>query len=125
MLLSNFAHRRQQRESDCLVACADMVLNHLGISLGYQRLAKLLRAGPSFTPFSNLRYLESLRLSVTIRKHGDLSIFTPTIELGFVFFASVIFPLHVVLRSTTPVVHAILSCRGGDISWITKKLRRF
>jgi ABC-type bacteriocin/lantibiotic exporter with double-glycine peptidase domain len=82
MLLSNFVHRRQQRESDCLVACADMVLSHLAVPLGYQRLAKLLRAGPSFTPFSNLRYLESLRLSVTIHKHGDLSIFPPTIELG-------------------------------------------
>ena len=34
MLLSNFAHRRQQRESDCLVACADMALNHLGIHVG-------------------------------------------------------------------------------------------
>ena len=82
MLLSNFVHRRQQRESDCLVACAEMVLNHLGIQVRYQRLAKLLRAGPSFTPFSNLRYLGSLRLSVTIRKHGDLSIFAPIIELG-------------------------------------------
>jgi ABC-type bacteriocin/lantibiotic exporter with double-glycine peptidase domain len=82
MLLSNFAHRRQRRESDCLVACADMVLNHLGIQLGYQRLAKLLRAGPSFTPFSNLRFLASLRLSITLGEQGDVSLFAPYLDLG-------------------------------------------
>jgi ABC-type bacteriocin/lantibiotic exporter with double-glycine peptidase domain len=82
MLLSNFAHRRQQRESDCLVACADMALNHLGIQFSYKRLAKLLRAGPSYTPFGNLRYLEPLGLSVTLGQHGALSIFAPNIEVG-------------------------------------------
>jgi ABC-type bacteriocin/lantibiotic exporter with double-glycine peptidase domain len=82
MLLSNFAHRRQQRESDCLVACAEMVLNHIGIQLEYNRLAKLLRAGPSFTPFSNLRYLASLGLSITIGKDSDLSLFEQYIEVG-------------------------------------------
>jgi hypothetical protein len=63
MLLSNFTHKRQRRESDCLVACAEMVLNY--IPLNYTRLAKLLRAGPSFTPFTNLRYLAALRLAIT------------------------------------------------------------
>ena len=82
MLLSSFRHRRQQRESDCLVACADMALNHLGIQLDYQRLAKLLRAQPSFTPFSNLRYLQSLGLFVTIGQLGDLSLFEPNLEVG-------------------------------------------
>lgn len=82
MLLSNFGHRRQQRESDCLVACAEMVLNHLGLQIGYRRLAKLLRAGPSFTPFTHLRFLESLRLSITIGEHGDVSLFAPYLELG-------------------------------------------
>jgi ABC-type bacteriocin/lantibiotic exporter with double-glycine peptidase domain len=82
MLLSNFAHRRQRRESDCLVACAEMVLNHLDIQIGYKRLSRLLRTGPSFTPFTNLRYLEALRLSVSIGKEGDLSIFAPNLEMG-------------------------------------------
>lgn len=82
MLLSNFAHRRQQHESDCLVACTDMVLNHLGLQIGYSRLAKLLRVGPSFTPFTHLRYLESLRLSIYIANHGDVSIFEPNLLIG-------------------------------------------
>ncbi len=82
MLLSNFIHRRQRRESDCLVACAEMVLNHLGIQMNYQRLAKLLRAAPSFTPFSHLHYLETLGLSITIGQQGDTAIFAPSLERG-------------------------------------------
>ena len=77
MLLLNFVHRQQRHESDCLVACAEMVLNHLGIQLSYLRLAKLLRAGPSFTPFSNLRFLASLHLSITLGEQGDTALFEP------------------------------------------------
>jgi ABC-type bacteriocin/lantibiotic exporter with double-glycine peptidase domain len=82
MLLSNFTHRQQRRESDCLIACAEMVLNYLGIPLSHERLARLLRAGAAFTPFTNLRYLASLGLSITLGEHGDLSIFEPNLELG-------------------------------------------
>lgn len=82
MLLSNFGHRRQQRESDCLVACADMVLHHLGLAIRYPRLARLLRASPSFTPFRNLRYLEQLRLAVTLGNEGDLALFEHYLEIG-------------------------------------------
>jgi ABC-type bacteriocin/lantibiotic exporter with double-glycine peptidase domain len=80
MLLSNFAHRQQRRESDCLVACAEMVLDHLGIQISYQRLARILRAQPSFTPFSNLRFLEALGLSVSLAQ-GNPASFEPYIEL--------------------------------------------
>jgi hypothetical protein len=59
-----------------------MVLHHLGLTISYRRLAKLLRAGPSFTPFTHLRLLESLHLSIRIGQRGDLSIFAPTIESG-------------------------------------------
>jgi ABC-type bacteriocin/lantibiotic exporter with double-glycine peptidase domain len=82
MLLSNFRHRPQRHESDCLVTCAEMVLTYLGIQISYERLAKRLRAGPSFTPFSHLRYLETLGLSLTLGEQGDLSIFEPNIEVG-------------------------------------------
>src|SRR5262245_15867054 len=82
MLLSNFAHRRQQRESDCLAACAEMVLTYLEIPIGYQRLAKQLRAGPAFTPFGHLRYLGALGLSITLGEQGDVSIFEPNLEVG-------------------------------------------
>lgn len=82
MLLSNFTHRRQRRESDCLVACADMVLTYLGILLGYERVAKRLRAGIAFTPFGNLRYLDALGLFITLAEQGDLPVFEPNLELG-------------------------------------------
>lgn len=82
MLLLNFRHRQQQAESDCLVACTAMALEHLGITLSYDQLAKLLKAGPFFTPFGHLRYLEPLRLSLTLAKHGSLSIFEENIALA-------------------------------------------
>jgi hypothetical protein len=59
-----------------------MVLTYLGIPIGYQRLAKRLRAGASFTPFGNLRYLDALGLSITLGEQGDLSIFELNIEVG-------------------------------------------
>jgi hypothetical protein len=52
-------------------------------------LAKLLRAGPSFTPFGNLHYLASLRLALSIGKHGDLSIFEPNLTVGLAVIAGV------------------------------------
>ena len=82
MLLSQFKHRQQRLESDCLVACADMVLNHLGLTLNYARLAKILRAGAEFTPFSHLRYLEQLGLSVILEMQGEVSLFETYITLG-------------------------------------------
>lgn len=82
MLLSSFRHRQQQYESDCLVACAEMVLNYLGIEISYPQLARKLRAGSSFTPFGHLRYLESLGLFITMGEQGDLALFEPTLELG-------------------------------------------
>ena len=82
MLLSQFNHRQQRRESDCLVACAEMVLNHLGLSIEYTRLAKILRAGAEFTPFSHLRYLEQLGLSITLNTEGDVSLFESYIAVG-------------------------------------------
>lgn len=54
-----------------------MVLNHLGMPIEYKRLSRLFRVGPSFTPFTNLRYLDTLGLSVVQGKEGDISIFAP------------------------------------------------
>jgi hypothetical protein len=59
-----------------------MALTYLGIQLDYQRLAKLLRAQPAFTPFSNLRYLQALGLFITMGQWGDLSLFEANLELG-------------------------------------------
>lgn len=88
MLLSNFAHRRQRHESDCLVACAHMALEQIGIQIDYARLARLLRAGEQFTPFSNLRFLETLGLAVTLG-YGDSALFTRYLEVGLPVLVSV------------------------------------
>src|SRR5690349_14863074 len=82
MLLSQFKHSQQRREADCLVACADMVLTHLGLSIAYPRLAKILRAGAEFTPFSHLRYLEQLGLSVILGTQGEVALFETYIAVG-------------------------------------------
>lgn len=59
-----------------------MALMHLGLTLSYEQLSKLLRAGPLFTPFGHLRYLEPFHLSLTLAKHGTLAMFEQNIELG-------------------------------------------
>jgi len=82
MLLSNFIHKRQRLEADCLLACAEMALAHLDIELDEARLRKILRVGTEFTPFHHLRYLERLGLSISRGEQGDVSIFEAFIESG-------------------------------------------
>lgn len=82
MLLSNFIHRRQRLESDCLVACTQMVLDYLGVKKDYAHLRKILRSGPEFTPFSHLHYLQRLGLSITVGTNAEESIFETHIALG-------------------------------------------
>lgn len=82
MLLSSFIHKRQRLESDCLVACTQMVLDYLGVQKDYARLRKILRSGPEFTPFSHLRYVEQLGLSIMLGTQAEVSIFESHIALG-------------------------------------------
>lgn len=82
MLLSNFIHRQQRLESDCLVACTQMVLEYLGVQKDYNRLRKILRSGPEFTPFGHLRYLEQLGLSVTLGMQSEVAFFENLIGVG-------------------------------------------
>jgi ABC-type bacteriocin/lantibiotic exporter with double-glycine peptidase domain len=64
-------HYRQSGGGQCLPACARMVLAYLGFDLQEAKVAKLLRSYTFGTPASNIRYLESLGLSVTF---GPMSI---------------------------------------------------
>ncbi|MCA9998306.1 MAG: peptidase C39 family protein [Anaerolineales bacterium] len=66
------SHHKQQRQADCLAACAFMVLAYWQHPISYARLINLLRIGYAGAPFSNLRYLESLGVSVTIGQ-GELA----------------------------------------------------
>ena len=62
-------HQQQQMPGECLVASAMMALGYLGAGIDYQRLLRFLRIQPSIgTPFSNIRELSKLRVTVTYRQ---------------------------------------------------------
>ncbi len=61
-------HREQQYPSDCLAACAAMVLEYLGKPTPYSRLLTLLRIGPIGAPRRNIRYLTRLGIDVTYQE---------------------------------------------------------
>lgn len=69
------SHHQQQHETDCLAACAAMVLDYWSYSVRYQRLLKLLDVTPDLgAPSFNLKYLEALGFSVEYGRGslGDL-----------------------------------------------------
>ena len=57
-------HQKQRQSSDCLAACAAMVLAYLQVPIEYKRLLRLLRTETHGSVFNNLRYLESMGLSI-------------------------------------------------------------
>ena len=64
-------HYRQTADGQCLPACARMVLAYLGRELEEAQIARLLRSRSFGTPVPNIRYLESLGLSVIF---GQMSV---------------------------------------------------
>jgi ABC-type bacteriocin/lantibiotic exporter with double-glycine peptidase domain len=72
MPLLSVSHRQQKQQSDCLAACASMVLEYLYIRVEYARLLRLLHVGPIGTAFSNLTALEVLGVVVAV-KNGNVS----------------------------------------------------
>ncbi len=68
MLLLPVSHRQQSQSSDCLATCAAMLLAYLHVPFNYDHLLRLLRVRAFGTQFSNLRYLESLGLSVVVEQ---------------------------------------------------------
>lgn len=82
MQLSNFVHKPQRHESDCLVACAEMTLAYLQIPTSYEQLGRLLQARPFGTPFGNIKNIEALGLHVTINYNGDAALIEHCIGLG-------------------------------------------
>jgi ABC-type bacteriocin/lantibiotic exporter with double-glycine peptidase domain len=81
VLLLGIRHRRQQ-QADCLVACAAMVLDYLGVSVEEDRLHRILGTTEDGTPFPNIERLQALGLFITYGKDGDFSIFEHNIEIG-------------------------------------------
>lgn len=66
MPLLSVSHQQQRQQSDCLAACASMVLEYLHIRADYTRLLRLLRIGPIGTAFGNLAELRKLGVVVLI-----------------------------------------------------------
>jgi ABC-type bacteriocin/lantibiotic exporter with double-glycine peptidase domain len=71
-ILLSIPHFMQQADGDCLAACAGMALTHLGYAVRYRQIMRLLGTQAHGTPFSNLRNLTQLGVTVTVRT-GDFS----------------------------------------------------
>lgn len=70
-------HVQQRKSGECLAACAEMVLLHLGISVAYTRLLELLQVRTGLgVPASNIRHLVKLSLEVRYQNGAlaDLSV---------------------------------------------------
>lgn len=82
MLLPSFPHKKQRHESDCLVACVEMVLAYLLVPTTYDQIAKRLRTQWFGTPFGNIIYMESLGLRITLAYQGTIETFEQAIDIG-------------------------------------------
>ncbi len=72
MNLLPVSHQQQKHQSDCLAACAAMLLNYLQIPISYKKLRQLLKVDAIGTPFRNLQNLGALGLSIAIAE-GDFA----------------------------------------------------
>ncbi len=58
-------HQKQRQQSDCLAACAAMVLDYVHRSVPYEQLLELLNITPDLgAPASNIKRLAALNVSV-------------------------------------------------------------
>jgi ABC-type bacteriocin/lantibiotic exporter with double-glycine peptidase domain len=88
MILLPVSHQPQQRQADCLAACARMVLHYLQVPVDYQRLTRLLRLDAIGTPFRNPQHLESLGLEIRITE-GDMLKLRRHLDSGLPVIAAV------------------------------------
>ncbi len=81
--LLKLANRRQQQESDCLAACAAMMLDALGIAVPYSGLLSVLDVAPWGTPHRNVRRLAEVvpGIRVTYRQ-GELADLSRALDAG-------------------------------------------
>jgi len=119
------SHQKQRHRSDCLVACATMVLDYLGRSIRYSRLLRLLGVTPDLgAPASNVRRLSSLNVSVEygagtiddLAEHIERSVpciaFVHTIHLSYWTEAT----RHAVVVAGTDEEHVYLNDPFFDIA---------
>ena len=100
------SHQKQRHRSDCLAACAAMVLGYLGRPVRYARLMKLLDITPDLgAPASNVKRLAKLNVSIEYGT-GAMSNLTSYLSQGIPGIAFV----HTVYLSYWPeaVRHAVV-----------------
>ena len=67
------SHIRQQNDGDCLVACAQMVLEYMGVHVPYERLKRILEVAAWGTPHSSIHNLSRhIPKLIVNRLPGDL-----------------------------------------------------
>lgn len=79
MSLLPVSHKEQSQQSDCLAACAAMVLDHIGVPVSYDELLELLQIGEYGALYGNLRHLEELGAKVLIAR-GEIDTLRSCIE---------------------------------------------
>ena len=62
----------QQKEGQCLAACAAMTLAYLNVPFSYRRLLNLLEIQEFGASFFNLQHLEALGVRVSLSRRGTL-----------------------------------------------------
>jgi ABC-type bacteriocin/lantibiotic exporter with double-glycine peptidase domain len=74
-------YRKQIQSSDCLAACATMLIEYLGRSVPYPQLLALLEIGPLGAPRRNILRLARLGFQVTFRE-GTLPVVAQYVNAG-------------------------------------------
>lgn len=74
-------HIQQRDNSDCLAACAAMILAFVGIQVPYPRLVRILNIQSYGAPARNLYHLSELGVEVNYHT-GSLSIVEEALERG-------------------------------------------
>jgi len=77
----NVPHCEQRQSSDCLAACASMILTYLGYSVAYTRLLAILQISPLGAPRRNILQLTRLGLGVTYRE-ATISLMAAYLKAG-------------------------------------------
>jgi hypothetical protein len=111
-------HRVQEEDKGCLAACAQMVLAHLSVKQSQRALNRLFGLTSIGVPFSNIRRIAKLKLTVAVRT-GDDGDLRRVIDQGLppvVFVFTVIFPIGPPIRRTRLLWSAMT--RPGSSSMI-------
>lgn len=75
------SHWQQEKQADCLAACAAMILAYLQLPVNYPRIRRLLNVRYFGAFFSNLVRLDVLGVAVTVDE-GNLDIIEQYLETG-------------------------------------------